>query len=262
MTDTTETNPSTASTAPKFTAEQIEMDCPDILQRIGDEIAVRAKKADKQIEQAENHAISVDKLIAQAQELCDDGGFNAFQKMFFPDLGKSRVYELLAIGTNKKSVEEIKASTRARVAKHRANKAAASVSVTVTEKSTPQTATAEAGVVQATRTTPVHISTPTKPMSLAKKMALVAFSATVRDLVRVTSDKRAERFAEASVTADDLAKLGKFFIDLANIKRSAAVKPAPIMALPDNGTVPAEQSAGNMKANTALRSKSQSGGVT
>jgi hypothetical protein len=124
-------------TEPKFTAEQIEKDCPDQLQQLGDEIAVRIKKTDKQLEQAENHLISINKLIKQAQELCDGGGFRAFQKKFFPELGKSRIYELLAIGADRKSVEEIRASTRARVAKHRANKAVAPPSVTVTDKSKP-----------------------------------------------------------------------------------------------------------------------------
>src|SRR3954452_4364821 len=128
-------------TEPKFTVADIERNCPDHLRRLGDEIAARIKKVDKQMEQAENHSISIGKLITQAQQMCDGGGFQAFQNKFFPDLGKSRVYELLAIGTNKKSVEEIKASTRARVAKHRANNAAPSVSVTVTEKSEPEPST-------------------------------------------------------------------------------------------------------------------------
>src|SRR3954463_13547634 len=86
---------------PKLTAEQVEAGCPHHLQQIGKEIAERVKKADKQVEQAQNHSISVERLIAQARELCDDGGFKAFQEKFFPNLGKSRIYELLAIGTNK-----------------------------------------------------------------------------------------------------------------------------------------------------------------
>ena len=137
MTEETNTDPGTTITETKFTAEQIETNCPDQLQRLGKEIAARIRKADKQLEQAENHAISVNQLIAEAKELCDGGGFHAFQKKFFPDLNKSRAYELLAIGTNKKSVEEIRADTRARVAKHRASKAAAPNSVTVTENAEP-----------------------------------------------------------------------------------------------------------------------------
>src|SRR5262249_11268973 len=78
-------------------------------------------------------------------------GFNAFREKFFPDLGKSRVYELLSIATNKKSSEDIKAGTRKRVADHRARKR--NDSVTVTEKPSPtpepQDGIAMGGKVQA-----------------------------------------------------------------------------------------------------------------
>ena len=68
------------------------------------------------------------------KETCDESGFAAFQEKFFPNLGRSRTYELLAIGTGKKSVEEVRASTRERVARYRASKAA---SVTVTDNTKP-----------------------------------------------------------------------------------------------------------------------------
>jgi hypothetical protein len=60
---------------------------------------------------------------------------------------------LLAIGTNKKSVQEIRAGNRGRVAKHRAKKAEASPnSVTVTENPEPvrPSVPTENGAVQAT----------------------------------------------------------------------------------------------------------------
>ena len=133
MTDPAKTNSIATVNEPKFTAEQIEKKCPEHLRKIGKQIAARLEKIDKQIVQAENHSISVNQLIAEAKTLCDEGGFNAFREKFFPNLGKSRVYELLAIGTGKKTVEEARASNRKRQAKHRANKAEASNSVTVTE---------------------------------------------------------------------------------------------------------------------------------
>jgi hypothetical protein len=46
------------------------------------------------------------------------------------------------------------------------------------------------------------------------------------------------------VAADILARLGQLLTDIANLKNSDAVKPTPIMALPDNGTAPVEQPAG------------------
>ncbi len=149
-----------------ITAEQIETNCPDHLQQLGNEIAARIRKANKQIEQARDHAISVNQLMAEAKELCDGGGFHAFQKKFFPDLSKSRVYELLAIGTDKKSVEEIRADTRVRVAKHRANRAAARNSVTVTENSGPELCTQapdENGEVEAPGIASEQTPEPEKP---------------------------------------------------------------------------------------------------
>ena len=100
-------------------------------------IAAHSEKAQKCKDKADQHYTTVAQRLATAHGACEEGGFHAFRERFFPALGKSRVYELLAIGTNKKSDKEIKASTRARVAKHRANKAAASPSVTVTENSGP-----------------------------------------------------------------------------------------------------------------------------
>jgi hypothetical protein len=59
-------------------------------------------------------------------------GFEAFHSKFCPELGQSRTYELLAIAAGTKTVEQLRAETRERVARHRAEKAS-SVSVTVTE---------------------------------------------------------------------------------------------------------------------------------
>jgi hypothetical protein len=219
-------------TKPKFTAADIEKDCPDRLQQLGKQIAARLEKIDKQMVQAENHSISVNQLITQAKELCDEGGFNAFREKFFPNLGKSRIYELLAIGTSKKSVEEIKAGTRARVAKHRANKTAAPASVTVTDKTEAQDAPMDAGSAEAA----CAPAAPTK-RRMGDLQALVAFSTAVRELIRVTGNEKAERFAKTSVTADELARLGTFFTDIANLKVSGADVPV----LPGNGTAAAPE---------------------
>ena len=68
-------------------------------------------------------------MTTQPQLKCDKSGFKAFREKFFPDLGKSRFYELLQVATDKRSLREIRAITRERVARHRAIKAAASVTV-------------------------------------------------------------------------------------------------------------------------------------
>ena len=115
---------------PKITAAQSETNCPTELQNLGARITVHLDKARKCEEKAEQHYRAMSQHLAQAKEVCDTAGFNAFRKKFCPDLGKSRAYELLAIATNKKSVQQIKAETRERVARCRANKAR---SVTVAE---------------------------------------------------------------------------------------------------------------------------------
>ena len=118
----------------KFTAAQVEQDCPKLLQDLQKRIAAHLDKAGKYEEKAEQHRTSAGQLFAQVKETCDESGFAAFHEKFFPNLGRSRTYELLAIGTGKKSVEEVRASTRERVARYRASKAA---SVTVTDNTKP-----------------------------------------------------------------------------------------------------------------------------
>jgi hypothetical protein len=70
------------------------------------------------------------------------------------------------------------------------------------------------------------------------------FTSVVRELHRLTKSRNAERFAESRAEADILARLGQLLTDIANLKNSDAVKPTPIMTLPDNGTAPVEQPAG------------------
>jgi hypothetical protein len=124
-------------TTHKFTAMQVEKkDSPAILQDLGKRIAVHLDKARKCEEKAEQHYTAIAQHLAKAKEACDDGGFNAFREKFFPELGKTRIYQLLAIATNKKSVEQIRADTRERTARSRANKKA-EASATVADKPEP-----------------------------------------------------------------------------------------------------------------------------
>jgi hypothetical protein len=236
------------TTEHKLTAAQVEKDCPVMLQDLGRRIAVHSDKARKCEEKAEQHYTTIAQLLVTAQRACDDGGFNAFREMFFPNLGKSRVYELLTIGTNKKSFEEIKASTRARVAKHRAIKAKAPPSVTVTDK--PEPGAQGAPEIEAPSIASEHVPEPTNPPSSVSPghEALIGFSSVVCKLVQITRNKKAERYAKTTVSVDELASLGKFLTDVANLKMSGADVPV----LSGNGIVSPEQSAGEMKANAAL----------
>jgi hypothetical protein len=76
------------------------------------------------------------------------------------------------------------------------------------------------------------------------------FSAIVVDLLRRIAKRQPERFARTSIAEDDLAKIGKFFTDLANLKKSAAKPPIRLVATGKNAASP-EQSAEEMKAKHA-----------
>jgi hypothetical protein len=91
---------------------------------LGWNIEARLEKVDQYGAKAADMAISARQLIDEAKKLCDSEGFAAFKLRHCPSLAKSRTYELLAIESGTKTVEEIRASTRERVAKHRAEKKA------------------------------------------------------------------------------------------------------------------------------------------
>ena len=117
----------------KITAAQIKESFPAELEDLGELIAVHLEKSRKYDDKADQHRATAGRYLAQAKDLCDEGGFEAFREKVCPDLGRSRAYELLAIANNRKSVSELRASTRERVARHRANK---TESVTVTDSRT------------------------------------------------------------------------------------------------------------------------------
>jgi hypothetical protein len=91
---------------------------------LGWNIEARLEKVDQYGAKAADMAISARQLIDEAKKLCDSEGFAAFKLRHCPSLAKSRTYELLAIESGTKTVEEIRAATRDRVAKHRAEKKA------------------------------------------------------------------------------------------------------------------------------------------
>ena len=122
---------------PTFTAAQIAKgDLEPLGKRIeahlekmrGYEAKAHAK-AGIELKKADDHWNSITQLLAEAKVKCDRGGFNAFQKKYCPDLGRSRIYELLAIGSGKKSLEETRAKKRESVAKSRGKVSATPPSV-------------------------------------------------------------------------------------------------------------------------------------
>jgi hypothetical protein len=212
----------------KFTAAHIEKDCPERLRQIGKEITARLAKAEKQTELARNHFTAIEQLLAEAKKICDDGGFKKFRELFCPQLGKSQAYALLAIAAGKKTLAEHRANTRARTARSRAKQKAES-SATVADKSEPEPSERQESPPEVAPVDAPSIVPDQRPVAAAPKRAvtskdeaLIDFTARVLDLVRRTRRQKVGRFAKTAVKADDLAKLGKFLTDLADLKKPSA----------------------------------------
>ena len=116
--------------AKKLTAAQVKKSADEPKQRgtigelhnIGRQIQVKVEILNHLGGKAVDMKDSIDHLLADAEKLCDRGGFEAFKKHYCQGLGQSRTYELLAIQQGRKTVEDIRAATRRRVAEHRAAK--------------------------------------------------------------------------------------------------------------------------------------------
>jgi len=112
-----------------ITAAQIGESCPAKLTELGQRIAAHLDKAERCDQKANDHRIAAGQLLAQAKEICDEGGFTAFRERFCPHLGKTRAHELAAIATGKKTIEQSRAENAARNRKHRANRKAVHAAV-------------------------------------------------------------------------------------------------------------------------------------
>jgi hypothetical protein len=131
-------NPIVTKQLSLLTAAEVTENCPAKLADLGKRITAHLEKAAQCDEKANNHRISAAQCLLQAKDACDEGGFNAFRERCCPDLGRTRAYELLSIAGGKKTITEIRAATAGRMQKHRAEKKAASPSVTVTETAQPK----------------------------------------------------------------------------------------------------------------------------
>jgi hypothetical protein len=109
------------------------------------------EKAGVELRKADNHWNTISQLLAEVKEKCDGGGFMAFQSKYCPDLGRSRIYELLAIGSGKKTLEESRAEKRKRVTKSRGNVSVTSDVADKPPKVQPTMSRKERGTFVATR---------------------------------------------------------------------------------------------------------------
>jgi hypothetical protein len=231
------------TTEAKYTAAQVEMDCPARLQEIAREITERLEEARGQTKLVDDHVIAVNKLITEAKELCDVGGFDKFRELFCPQLGKSQAYVRLAIAAGKTTLVEHRTKERERKQRTRANQKVEKFR-DVPDKSGLEASgafTEDDGY-----DAPDQRPEPAKPRSPVAPgdEAMRAFTGQVIELDRRTAKRPPERFSATAVPVEILARLGKLLTDVANLKKSDAVEPAQITALPDNGAVPADQSAG------------------
>jgi hypothetical protein len=239
MSNSPESNPiPNPTTEDKVTAEQIQSDCPVELQDLAERIKVHLEKARKYKEKSNDHYITAGQYLAEAQKTCDEGGFSAFRDKYFPHLGRSRVSELLQIATKKKSIEEVRASTRQRVGRHRANKAVASV--TVTDTVCPPTVPdvdPEVGDAEDTSTPPSDRvrgkpSKPARTVSTPKDMALMDFNSLAARLMQMTKNAEPRRFIKTAIDPDNLGKLGAFLSAIAKLKSESRFVPQGSAEIP------------------------------
>jgi hypothetical protein len=222
----------------KITAEQIEQDCPSELLDLGKRIATHLDAARKSEEKAQQHYTDAAKCLADAKAICNAGGFKAFQEKFCPDIGRSRAYELFAMGTGKKTEEEVKANTRARQQRHRAKNTEQGVDTAAPTMPSEASVSNGHGSVddaeQGVRYSNGHGSTndeklksheelksekPQKalkpPLAVASPdNALLEFNGLVARLLKIAKQKPS-RFTKTPHATEELKKLASFFTDLA-----------------------------------------------
>ena len=263
-------------TGTKFTAEQIQTDCPARLQKIAREIAEHFQEVSERAKGLDTNVIAINNLYAEAQELCDVGGYAKFRELFCPQLGKSQAYVRLAIAAGKTTLVEHLTEQRERKQRSRAKQRAATAhSVTVPEKSKPQEAPIEGGAVEAeaanSGTVPENsdpeAEAPTAPTAdgmpettniASKRMperpnpegsraaaeCMRVFTGCVMELHRVTNKKLPAHFSETTISIKTIAQLRDLFAGLvAELENVSAAELAPTRALPEGSPISTKMSA-------------------
>jgi hypothetical protein len=189
----------------KVTAAQIVTDCPDQLQRIGHEITERLAKVDKQAQQANDHLIAVNQLLAEAKKLCDGGGFKQFREQFCPQLGKSQAYAMLAIAAGKKTFIGHRTEERERKQRTRANQKAvpAANSGTVPENSEPKESSNAAAPPATTPKPLAKLKTATAARGTASK----EFTDHGARLLQTIKGAKPRHFIDTGLNPDELPRL-------------------------------------------------------
>lgn len=97
--------------------------------------AAAEEKAGVELKKAQDHRATVEQRLAEVHAKCKADGFKAFKAKWCPDFGRTKLYQILAIGSGKKTREQIRAEGAKRQAKSQARLKAAAASSSVTDAS-------------------------------------------------------------------------------------------------------------------------------
>jgi hypothetical protein len=202
------------------------------LEPLGKEIAARLEKmrgyeataqekAGVELKKADDHWNSITQLLTQAKKKCDEGGFKAFKEKYCPNLSRSRIYELLTIGSGKKTLEESRAKNAEANRRHRSKRRAS-------PSRDGQTGVANGEAIASPSVTPSDAPVHHKAVN-AEDIALREFNEHVLRLLQMTAKAKATRFAATAVPAEQLNKLSAFLQAVAN---SLAKNESPAASAP------------------------------
>ena len=117
------------------------------LKKVREYEATAREKAGVELQKAQDNRDSIAQLLAEAKTKCRDLGFKAFKEKYCPDLGKTRLYELLSIGDGRNTPEKINAAANERKKRHREASATVRSTTDGTDKPEPVEVSPENGEV-------------------------------------------------------------------------------------------------------------------
>lgn len=78
------------------------------------------EKAGVELKKAQDNRTTVEKRLADVHSKCKADGFKAFRAMYAPDFGRTKLYQILAIGYGKKTIEQVRTVERDKKREQRA----------------------------------------------------------------------------------------------------------------------------------------------
>jgi hypothetical protein len=200
----------------KVTAAQIKKGCPTAtevlalgfrihkqLKKVRSYEAKAQAKAGVELRKADDNWITVTQLLAEAKAKCNAGGFKAFKEKFCPNLSRSRIYQLLEIGTGKKTLEGSRAEKRAIVAKSRKKGKKVSTTDDVVDKSA-----VEPSPMQSNSPAPIEPPTNAEPIASPTICALTSeFTVTLGS--KIESDSAMAEVAFEALSAHTVARVAQ-----------------------------------------------------